>query len=118
MADNKWFANRGQIIQTAFNALACVFSAVKAWPDMRTNELLSAGALLFYALVGLLIYSGLRLVRGLRSAPSRPNDPHTTPRSTLGLLLLRNDLLYILEHYRPLDHDYPNRVKFPLSSAS
>jgi hypothetical protein len=51
------------------------------------------------------------------SAPKAPLDPYSDPR-TLGLRILKEDLSYILEHYRPLDHDYPSRVRFPLLSAS
>jgi len=84
---------------------------------MKTNELFSAGALLFYALVGLLIYSGVRLVRSLRSVPSRPNDPYTNPH-TMGARLIRDDFGYLLEHYRRLDFDAHEKVRLPLNPAS
>ncbi len=66
MAANQWFANKGQIVQTLLTGLGCVFAAIKAWPEMKSNEFLSLGALLFYALVGLTILSVAVLVKRLR----------------------------------------------------
>jgi len=69
MVDRKWFANKGQIIQIVIATIACVFSGIKAWPDMRGNELFSLGAVLFYILVGLVIFSvGRPFVHGRAGA--------------------------------------------------
>jgi hypothetical protein len=48
MPNGKWFANRGQIIQTAATLCSVVLSGTKAWPDMKNNEYFSTGAILFY----------------------------------------------------------------------
>lgn len=61
-----WFSTKGQIAQLCFTAVACVFSGVKAWPDMLENKLLSLGAILFYLLVGLVSVSVYRLQSTIR----------------------------------------------------
>ena len=49
----------------------------------------------------------------LHASRRRRVDPRT-----LGLRMLREDLCYLLEQYRPLDHDYPSRVRYPRFSES
>lgn len=55
MNTTKWFANRGQILQLVIALVACVFGAIKAWPEMKANEFFSGGAILFYFLVFLVV---------------------------------------------------------------
>ena len=43
--------------------VACVFAGLKAWPDMKGNELLSLGSLLFYFLVVAVVVSVALLFR-------------------------------------------------------
>jgi len=31
----KWFTNKGQVIQTGIALAACIFGAVKAWPELK-----------------------------------------------------------------------------------
>jgi hypothetical protein len=93
---DKWFSNRGQIIQTCLTGLACAFSGVKAWPDISKNDMLTLGALLFYCLVAVVLISFARLVHAYRqahsanlrgvialnipSAPVMPQSPPILPR--------------------------------------
>ena len=51
----EWFANKGQIIQIILGAIACIIAGIKGWPDMRRNNLFSAGALLFYLLIAIVL---------------------------------------------------------------
>src|SRR5579862_8146628 len=55
---NGWFSTKGQIVQVVLAALGCFFAGVKAWPDMKNNDLLSSGAILFYVLVTVVVLSG------------------------------------------------------------
>src|ERR1017187_6026798 len=48
MPEDRWFANKGQIVQTAATLCSVVLSGTKAWPDMKSNEYFSTGAILFY----------------------------------------------------------------------
>jgi hypothetical protein len=65
-----WFANRGQILQLVVACIACVFAGTKAWPEMKQNEFLSAGALLFYALVALVLISAGTILNAARKGRS------------------------------------------------
>lgn len=117
-----WFANKGQIIQMAVAVMALILGAIREWPTLKDNEFLSAGALLFYALVGLVVISIARLVSSLRrSVRLATEDPYSDP-GTLGLRILREDFSYLLEQYRRLDFDYRGAVgggiRFPRSKPS
>jgi hypothetical protein len=67
----EWFANKGQIAQLAAQIIIGVatigFAGQKAWTDMKDNQYLTAGALLFYALVAIValsvVFSAMRVVR-------------------------------------------------------
>jgi hypothetical protein len=58
---SNWFSNRGQIVQTVLAGVACFVAAINAWPNIRDNELLRAGPLVFYALVALVVVALIRL---------------------------------------------------------
>ena len=91
-----WFSTKGQIAQVAFAAAACVFAGFKAWPEMKQNEYLSTGALLFYSLVGLVVASIVMLARAVRTA-ARPQIGAVLEGEPLGEV---RDLRG--ERYRPL----------------
>jgi hypothetical protein len=55
--NNKWFANRGQIVQTALALTACVIASVKAFPDFQRSQFLTVGSVLFMFIVGSVIAS-------------------------------------------------------------
>jgi hypothetical protein len=69
-----WFSTKGQIAQLALATLGCIFAAIKAWPEMKNNQFLSLGALLFYALVGLVLIASTTLVKAIRSKSPVPID--------------------------------------------
>jgi hypothetical protein len=50
-----WIANRGQLIQIVLAAASCIFAGIKVWPELRGNQFLSLGAILFYVLVALVV---------------------------------------------------------------
>jgi hypothetical protein len=50
-----WFSSKGQIVQTALAAIACVLAAIKVWQDIQNNEYFSPGAVLVYVLVALVL---------------------------------------------------------------
>lgn len=58
--ENKWFANRGQVLQIIIGALALILALIighkNAWNELMGNHFVSLGALLLYALVGLVIF--------------------------------------------------------------
>jgi hypothetical protein len=47
---NKWFANRGHIIQVVIATVTLITGKI-AWPDMKKNDLLSVGSFVFYLLL-------------------------------------------------------------------
>lgn len=79
----KWFANRGQIIQTVATVLSAVLTAYKAWPDKQAIEMWPWNAL-FYFSVGMVAASVFTLIRsGLTSASKEPKAGgviHSTAR--------------------------------------
>jgi hypothetical protein len=78
-----WFTTWGQVIQVMAAVVGCIFAGIKAWPDMKTNQLLSLGSLLFYILVGLVVVSVTLLIRamtrrGNAALPSETEKPIET----------------------------------------
>jgi hypothetical protein len=72
-----WFANRGQIMQVAINAVALIATTKGAWPDLAANRFFATGALIFYALVASVLVSIWQLARavragGIQAAPESP----------------------------------------------
>lgn len=51
-----WFTNRGQVIQVIIGVIALIFAGINAWPNMRGNESFSTGSIVFYLLIGLVIF--------------------------------------------------------------
>jgi hypothetical protein len=60
-----WFTTKGQIAQLGFALAACIFSGIKAWPDMQKTDVFTPGAILFYLLVGLVISIIVVLIRSI-----------------------------------------------------
>jgi hypothetical protein len=92
-----WFSNVGQIIQTVIALSALVLSGVMAWPQLRENNLLTGGAIIFYLMVGwVLVSAGLVATRVARRQHlhhypirSRQQHPHhQVVRSRTGLFLV------------------------------
>lgn len=52
-----WFSSKGQIADLVLKILLAVLAGKNAWPQMKQNEFLSAGALLFYGLVATVLIS-------------------------------------------------------------
>ncbi|SPE35760.1 hypothetical protein SBA3_2300021 [Candidatus Sulfopaludibacter sp. SbA3] len=69
----KWFTNRGQMLQVSISALALVVAGRGAWKGMLASQFLSLGALLFYALVGLVIASFTWMIRSNRASGGSPS---------------------------------------------
>ena len=69
-----WFSTKLQIAQTSFTALACIFGGIKAWPEMKGNQYLSIGALLFYVLVALVLASVFVLIKALSGKPKQESQ--------------------------------------------
>lgn len=56
---NKWFANRGQLIQIVLAAGALILAGKKTWPDRRKIDFLSGRSIFFYFLAaGVLVLAG------------------------------------------------------------
>ena len=52
-----WFTTKGQAAQLVVALIACVIAAGVAWPQIRDNQLLSPGPILFFILVVIVILS-------------------------------------------------------------
>jgi hypothetical protein len=79
MDQQKWFANRGQVIQVVIGAIALVLAGIKAWPSFRGDQVLSMGTILFYVLILLTVLSVWRLVRNAIQA-SKPTEGKPPPK--------------------------------------
>ena len=110
--DSRWFANRGQIIQTALAGVACVVAAFKVWPEMAANHFLSLGSFIFYILVSLVIVSITRAVSRRGSSRIEQIGPD------LPIALLTEDCEYFLKILRRLLLDRPIEARLPLNNAS
>jgi hypothetical protein len=67
-----WFSNVGQIIQTVIQLSALVLSGVMAWPQLRDNNLLTGGAIIFYLMVGWVLVSAGLVISSPRSSSAPP----------------------------------------------
>lgn len=63
-----WFSTKGQIVQAFVAAIACVIAGYNAWPTMKQNDLFSIGPILFYILVGTVLFSVVLLLYSVRNA--------------------------------------------------
>jgi hypothetical protein len=83
--------NVGQIIQTVIALSALVISGVMAWPQLKGNNLLTGGAIIFYLMVGLVLVSAGLVISSVRSSsapptltPSPGSQPPTAPTPSPG----------------------------------
>jgi len=49
--NDRWFANRGQIIQAVLALIACILAGLKAFPDFQRSHFFTIGSLLFIFIV-------------------------------------------------------------------
>jgi hypothetical protein len=63
-----WFSTKGQIADLALKTLLAVLAGKTAWPEMKQNEFLSAGALLFYGLILAVLVSLGIVLNAIRKA--------------------------------------------------
>jgi hypothetical protein len=66
-----WFSTKGQVLQLLGQVVALCIGMHVAFPDMVMNNLLSAGAILFYLLVMTVLVSMWVLISSIKRAPSR-----------------------------------------------
>lgn len=67
-----WFSTRGQAVDLAIKIALAVLAGINAWHEMKNNEFLSIGALLFYGLVVIVLISlgvVLKAIRKTRYSP-------------------------------------------------
>jgi hypothetical protein len=76
--NDKWFANRGQAIQTLLALIACIFAGVKAFPDFRRTEFFTIGSLLFIFLVALVVVSIGQLGLTFRREYAKSDKPDSS----------------------------------------
>jgi len=67
-----WIANKGQVIQIVLAAASCLVAGIKAWPELKGNEFLSLGAILFYAVALLVIVLTIRALVGHANKSTLP----------------------------------------------
>jgi hypothetical protein len=72
---NKIFANWGQVAQTSLATVSAALATHNAFPDLEQNQVFSAGALLAYMMIALVLFSIWRLSKTLRSIPDNGNRP-------------------------------------------
>jgi hypothetical protein len=93
----KWFTNPGQIIQIALTAIGCAFAGVKAWPDIKSNDLVSVATIVFLILLTILAFSIGRAI-----AWPRTEKPSTIPvpilQSSLSAPVLQQPLPLVETH--------------------
>jgi len=73
---NKWFANRGQIVQTTCVLVATGIAIMGAYPDLKDNHFFTVGAILAYVLTISVVISVWLVVRAIWLAA---RTPHTVP---------------------------------------
>lgn len=64
-----WFTTKGQICHLFFTFAALCLAGYRAWPDMKASEYFSGGAILFYALIALVVGAVAQLISAVRKAP-------------------------------------------------
>ena len=85
--NERWFANRGQIIQVIITAIACFIAGIKAFPDFRRSDFFTVGTLVFVfvavSVVLSIVQLGKALQRHLSIAPQQkpPENLKSAPRS-------------------------------------
>ena len=84
---DKWFANRGQAIQTLLAVIACIFAGVKAFPDFQRSQFFTIGSLLFIFVAASVVISIVQFgltVRTEHQKADRPNPSITVePKATI-----------------------------------
>ena len=110
-----WFTNKGQLIQIALATLSCIFAGAKAWPDLKGNDFLSIGALLFYSIV-LLLISLLFVVLFARQGQRAETSAKLVDHERITTYWKHCDRL--LTAYRRLEYDHRHEVRFPFSHSS
>jgi hypothetical protein len=73
--NNKWFTNRGQVIQTVLALIACIVAGFKAFPDFQRSQFLTLGSLLFVFIAASVVISLVQFGLTVRQAASGPNTP-------------------------------------------
>jgi hypothetical protein len=66
MKNMPWFTTKGQICQLLVTFSALCLAGFKAWPDMRASAYFTGGAILFYALIALVIGAIVHLIIVIR----------------------------------------------------
>ncbi len=66
-----WFTTKGQICQLLVALSALCIATYKAWPDMKANSYFTAGAVLFYVMVTLVLGSMVHLIATSRKTPTQ-----------------------------------------------
>ena len=118
----KWFANRGQIIQALLAASSLAFTIANN-PKVFQRDYFSAGALAFYAIAALVIVDLWMFFRPAKTVPLAPSKPSGVQGPTLEMQVLGR--LYVLwsclaDDYEGLDYD--NRMnhstRYPFNTNS
>ena len=65
--NNRWFANRGQVIQTVLAVIACIFAGVKVFPDFQRSQFFTIGSLVFIFIAASVVVSFVQFVLTVRS---------------------------------------------------
>jgi len=82
--EQRWFANRGQMVQVGINALALIISGKSTWGELMASRFLSWGAVLFYVLIGLVVISFIWMVQTNQSNSAARKD--SVHKSSSGLV--------------------------------
>lgn len=93
---NRWFNNYFQILQLFVACVACLLTAVNAWPAISSFQFLNIAPLIFYVVVGLIALS-IALYPRKNIAPENPLT--NTPSSA-------NHLTYFQRTFANLDASF------------
>jgi hypothetical protein len=106
-----WFQTKAEVIGFAGLAFSTAKAGFEAWPDMKGNEYLSGGAILFYVLVATLVGLFVTLILSARKR-------RAAPTLTLPQRMLSEEADYLHRMYRGLDQDHREQVRLPLHNSS
>jgi hypothetical protein len=118
VASGRWFANRGQIVQIVLQLTVLAIASKGGWRDVMSSRYLSAGAILFYCLIGLVVFT---FVWWGRTASRLPLSAMSV-QSYSDSLELQSGLIFQIEHIEPHSTDpkitYHAKLRIVLTNMS
>lgn len=92
----QWASSKAEIVAASGQVACAVLSAIAAFPELREGRVFSKGAILFYVLVGLVLYTFTKIVAPVAAAAAHrlrfgpiaaPSAPTRTPRTGISMVM-------------------------------